>query len=475
MLSFFAKILLLIAAAFGFGTLVGRRARPARTGKPQTAKAGASSDTLPEMSSQAPAGSATAVPSDEPSVTGPSAITSSATGLSVSAPDVAGKGAAEPAKPAVVDDPLREKHKAEPFQKNFRSVDYSRLSLDQAAIEAEREKRRRSSWVGPMAHHSRLGQGGAGQLGAGLNQAEPDGTNAAGRFAGFGGATVTADVIRGKSDERVPTLMPTLPGDDPNAPTQPAAPKSTTGSNRPPSSAPLRRPGLGDPHPDGPTPAREARSRTPPDPLAEKHKAEPFDRDFRTVDYSRLRAAPAAAATTDPAGAVVPVAKDMGQRSETDETDVVSDDAYPAAFRVLGVSGPVQGAAAGGGSGGDDEADRADRWAAASDETTAEPENAGPGQPARLGAPGTQEGAMGMEPERLSAPRDDKPDDLTRIKGIGPAIERILFEHGIFHFDQIAGWGAAEARWIEQMIGFAGRVERERWIAQAETFSRKTG
>lgn len=80
--------------------------------------------------------------------------------------------------------------------------------------------------------------------------------------------------------------------------------------------------------------------------------------------------------------------------------------------------------------------------------------------------------ALAAEPRRLDGPRNGTPDNLTRIKGIGPAIERLLFEHGIYHFDQIAGWSAAESRWIDQMVGFAGRVGREGWIEQAREFAR---
>ena len=88
-----------------------------------------------------------------------------------------------------------------------------------------------------------------------------------------------------------------------------------------------------------------------------------------------------------------------------------------------------------------------------------------------LAAPGFHAGDMGLEPKRLDGPLNDAPDNLTRIKGIGPTIERLLFEHGVYHYDQIAAWTDAEAQWIEQMIGFAGRVEREGWIAQAKGFA----
>ncbi len=70
-------------------------------------------------------------------------------------------------------------------------------------------------------------------------------------------------------------------------------------------------------------------------------------------------------------------------------------------------------------------------------------------------------------PQWREAPRRGKADELTAIEGIGKAIEAVLHELGIFHYDQIAQWTREEAIWIERRIGFPGRVEREGWIAQA--------
>ncbi|MEM7493328.1 MAG: hypothetical protein AAF296_08090 [Pseudomonadota bacterium] len=63
------------------------------------------------------------------------------------------------------------------------------------------------------------------------------------------------------------------------------------------------------------------------------------------------------------------------------------------------------------------------------------------------------------------------PDDLTRIKGIGPKLSAKLNELGIYHFRQIAKWGQEEAAWIDDYLSFKGRVGREKWIPQAKGFS----
>ncbi len=75
----------------------------------------------------------------------------------------------------------------------------------------------------------------------------------------------------------------------------------------------------------------------------------------------------------------------------------------------------------------------------------------------------------GTQPEALSAPRESGPDDLKEIKGVGPKLETLLHELGIYHFDQIAGWSAAEVAWMDATLkGFRGRVSRDDWIGQAK-------
>ena len=77
--------------------------------------------------------------------------------------------------------------------------------------------------------------------------------------------------------------------------------------------------------------------------------------------------------------------------------------------------------------------------------------------------------AEGKKPAALGAARDGKADDLKKIEGIGPALEKLCHELGIFHYDQIAGWGADEIAWMDgNLKGFKGRVTRDKWVAQAK-------
>jgi small subunit ribosomal protein S2 len=74
--------------------------------------------------------------------------------------------------------------------------------------------------------------------------------------------------------------------------------------------------------------------------------------------------------------------------------------------------------------------------------------------------------AAGFEP--LSGPRGVA-DDLKKLAGVSPAIEKMLNDIGIFHFWQIAELGLEDAHKIGEEVGLPGRVEG--WIAQAKQFT----
>ncbi|WP_246329465.1 hypothetical protein [Chthonobacter rhizosphaerae] len=76
---------------------------------------------------------------------------------------------------------------------------------------------------------------------------------------------------------------------------------------------------------------------------------------------------------------------------------------------------------------------------------------------------------VGVRPNPLAGPRDGQPDNLKKIKGIGPLNEARLNALGIYHFDQIAAWSTDEAKWVGTYLAFPGRIEREKWVEQAAT------
>ena len=71
-----------------------------------------------------------------------------------------------------------------------------------------------------------------------------------------------------------------------------------------------------------------------------------------------------------------------------------------------------------------------------------------------------------MRPASLAAPNGEA-DDLKRIKGVGPVIQKTLNELGIYHFQQIADFSADNVAWVDNYIAFPGRIGREGWVAQA--------
>lgn len=75
----------------------------------------------------------------------------------------------------------------------------------------------------------------------------------------------------------------------------------------------------------------------------------------------------------------------------------------------------------------------------------------------------------GSKPEMLTGARDGGADNLKEIKGVGPKMEKMLNEMGVYHFDQVAGWSAQEVAWVDANLkGFKGRVSRDGWVEQAK-------
>ena len=63
---------------------------------------------------------------------------------------------------------------------------------------------------------------------------------------------------------------------------------------------------------------------------------------------------------------------------------------------------------------------------------------------------------------------DGTKDNLKKIKGVGPAIEKTLNELGIFRFEQIADMSEYDIDRVAQRLkGFHSRIYREDWIGQA--------
>lgn len=79
------------------------------------------------------------------------------------------------------------------------------------------------------------------------------------------------------------------------------------------------------------------------------------------------------------------------------------------------------------------------------------------------------------EPKAKAAPKakaEAGADDLKKLSGVGPALEKKLHEAGVTTFAQIAAWTDADVAEMDEKLSFKGRIEREGWIAQAQEMTK---
>ena len=71
-------------------------------------------------------------------------------------------------------------------------------------------------------------------------------------------------------------------------------------------------------------------------------------------------------------------------------------------------------------------------------------------------------------------PTDGAPDDLKKIKGVGPKFEKDLNSKGIYYFRQIGAWKVADIKMVEELIdSIPGRIKRDEWVKQAKALAKK--
>ena len=72
-------------------------------------------------------------------------------------------------------------------------------------------------------------------------------------------------------------------------------------------------------------------------------------------------------------------------------------------------------------------------------------------------------------PAKAAAPAADKAaDDLKKLSGVGPALEKKLLAGGVTSFAQIAAWSAEDVASVDAELALKGKIEKEGWIAQAK-------
>ena len=77
-------------------------------------------------------------------------------------------------------------------------------------------------------------------------------------------------------------------------------------------------------------------------------------------------------------------------------------------------------------------------------------------------------------PRGLLAERPAQSDRLQAISGIGPVLERVLNELGIYRFGQLARLTPDNIEWLASRIDwFPQRIQREDWVGQARRLHRE--
>jgi large subunit ribosomal protein L21 len=75
-------------------------------------------------------------------------------------------------------------------------------------------------------------------------------------------------------------------------------------------------------------------------------------------------------------------------------------------------------------------------------------------------------------PKPEAAPKAEAPageaDDLKKLSGVGPALEKKLNEAGVTTFAQIAAWTEDDIADMDEKLSFKGRIQREGWVEQAK-------
>ena len=83
----------------------------------------------------------------------------------------------------------------------------------------------------------------------------------------------------------------------------------------------------------------------------------------------------------------------------------------------------------------------------------------------------TNTAVSGTKPEAMKKPANV--DDLKRISGVGPVLEKKLNGFGVYKYSQIAVWKKANVEWVDNFLNFPGRIDRDEWIAQCKAYAKE--
>ena len=83
----------------------------------------------------------------------------------------------------------------------------------------------------------------------------------------------------------------------------------------------------------------------------------------------------------------------------------------------------------------------------------------------------TASAAAAAAVEPLFATPAGAADDLKKITGVGPVLEKKLNALGVTRFDQVANFSDEDIAKVDDALNFKGRIMRDDWIGQAKTLA----
>lgn len=98
-------------------------------------------------------------------------------------------------------------------------------------------------------------------------------------------------------------------------------------------------------------------------------------------------------------------------------------------------------------------------------ETKAAPK--APSKAAAKAAPAAAAATAAVAAGAMFAAPEGEPDDLKKISGVGPVLEKKLHELGITKFAQVAAFTPEQIAEVDDRLSFKGRIERDKWLEQA--------
>jgi predicted flap endonuclease-1-like 5' DNA nuclease/polyhydroxyalkanoate synthesis regulator phasin len=76
----------------------------------------------------------------------------------------------------------------------------------------------------------------------------------------------------------------------------------------------------------------------------------------------------------------------------------------------------------------------------------------------------------------LVSPVYGTPDDLDQIVGVGPLLQKLLNDIGVYYFWQISEWSQENVDWVDEKLEhFRGRISRDDWVEQSRRLARMPG